>query len=104
MDLTRKVQVIVQDGGFRDALYFPEGQVPDEKALAALAQARVDAWKARVTAPPRELTQGEKDAQLEFAVAEADRLTKEIAAAAPAKVTAARVKLGLEAAVEVKSR
>ena len=37
---------------YRDALYFPQGAVPDDATLQSIMQARADAWVALVQAPP----------------------------------------------------
>jgi hypothetical protein len=48
-------------GRYTDALYYPEGNVPDEKALAAEVQKRVDAWVATVSAPPEPIEEPEPE-------------------------------------------
>jgi len=41
-----------QHGIFRDALYFPDDQVPDEATIQAMKEERVNNWIAVITAPP----------------------------------------------------
>jgi hypothetical protein len=43
-----------QHGTYRDALYFPEDQVPSDEEIERLKQERVDNWIAVITAPPVE--------------------------------------------------
>jgi len=43
-----------QYGTYRDALYFPEDQVPSDEEIERLKQERVDNWIAVITAPPME--------------------------------------------------
>ena len=40
-------------GRFADALYFPEGQVPDDATVEAMKVARRDAWIYAVENPPQ---------------------------------------------------
>lgn len=41
-------------GLFKDALYFPDDQVPDDATLEQMKQARLQLWLERVTTPPIE--------------------------------------------------
>jgi hypothetical protein len=50
-----EVQIIfekeTQHGIYRDALYFPEDQVPSDEEIERLKQGRVDNWIAVIMAP-----------------------------------------------------
>jgi hypothetical protein len=63
-------------GRYTDALYYPEGNVPDEKALAAEVQKRVDAWVATVSAPPEPPTDEQRKAMLDEMGRERERLVQ----------------------------
>jgi len=56
MKLTKQIQVILEkettNGLFRDALYYPEDKVPDEKQITADAQSRIDNWVEMIKNPP----------------------------------------------------
>lgn len=52
IDVRIAFEVDMPCGVYRDALYFPQGAVPDDATLQATMQARADAWVALVQAPP----------------------------------------------------
>ena len=76
------------DNSVRSALYLTR----DERAgmtlqeLRDIGQARYAAWKAAVSAPPRELTRAEKRAMLEAALHERARIKRELLAADPTDI------------------
>lgn len=91
--VTEKVQILIEvdqrDGTvYRDAIYLTR----DERAgmtlqeLRDIGQARYVAWKAAVSAPPRELTREEKRAMLEAALHERARIKRELLAADPTDI------------------
>lgn len=102
MEMIERVQIVVEvtepDGTvFRDAIYMTaaERAAQSGEQLQALGQARFDAWKARVIAPPHSPTPEEVLAGVDALVLEADRLDVQVAALTRAEYDAARVRVGL---------
>ena len=90
---TIQIAFTLSDDGvpvYSDAFYFPVGQVPSNAELRALAIDRYQAWRAIVTAPPRELTLAEKIERFRDRLRERLRLQAEIEAEDPAVVAAAQ--------------
>ena len=74
---------------FTDGFVFPAGQVPANPVLRTMAQARYQAWRAIVTAPPPVLTLADKIAIYQARRAERMLVQSQLDGEDPAVVAAA---------------